>query len=330
MKKYHHLTLLEREKLYAWKEKGLTIREIGKRLQRSHTTLLRELKRNTKYGATYTPCLAQEKTKKRLMVQRRKAALKDPLIFLYVREHLRLKWSPEQIAGRLPLDCPGYSINDETIYRYIYAPYRRTHEHLQKYLTLQRPKRMKKYGRKVRRNHHIPGLVSIDSRPKEVNERIVVGHWETDNVLGKQGDDTVISTTVERVTKMTVLAKLENKTAFTKTDHLIKSFRTLPQKVRKTLTVDNGLENCGHQTITRRLKMPVYFCHAYHAWEKGTVENMNGRIRRYIPKGVSIDPIPVKTIQAIEGTLNNTPRKCLRFKTPYEKMDEELQKETVY
>ena len=92
------------------------------------------------------------------------------------------------------------------------------------------------------------------------------------------------------------------------------------------MTVDNGAENANHKEITRSLNMAVYFCHAYHSWEKGAVENMNGRIRKFIPKGISMDPIDEKTIRAIEWKLNNTPRKCLGFRTPYEKLQKYLQR----
>lgn len=326
MRTYNHLTLEEREKLYAMQEKGVSLRAIAQELKRSHTTLSRELKRNAKYGRAYIPCIAHKQTEKRLQRQRQKAALKDLLVFVYVREHLRMRWSPEQIAGRLPLDHPGHSIDDETIYRYIYDPNRRG-ERFQKYLPLHRLRRMKKFGRKTRRGRSIPGILSIDVRPKEANERTVIGHWETDNMEGIKTDKTVISSTVERVTRMTILMKLYQKTAHEKATGLIERFQHMPSKVRKSLTVDNGLENAHHTIVTKQLHMPVYACHAYHSWEKGTVENMNGRIRRYIPRGVSIDPISKEQVQTIEDSLNNTPRKCLNFKTPYEKMDELLQKD---
>ena len=120
MRKYSHLTLEEREILYALKEKGISLRKIAKKLGRTHTTLSRELRRNAKYGKQYIPCKAHEKYVRRGMLQRYQAPLKSPLIYLYVRKYLRRKWAPEVIAGRLPIDYPGNSIVHETIYRYIY------------------------------------------------------------------------------------------------------------------------------------------------------------------------------------------------------------------
>ncbi len=118
---FKHLNLQEREKYFAWRESGVSLREIGRRLGRPHSTFSREPYRNAKYGQIYLPCLAQRKADKRGERQRRRAPLKSPLVFLYVRKHLREDgWSPEQIAGRLPIDYPGESVHFETICRYIY------------------------------------------------------------------------------------------------------------------------------------------------------------------------------------------------------------------
>jgi IS30 family transposase len=251
--------------------------------------------------------------------QRYKAPLKNPAIFLYVRKHLREDgWSPETIAGRLPIDHPELSICHETIYQYIYA--KRTTSRgmdLEQYLTLKRKRRMKQNGRSVRRHSKIPEAVSIDLRPKGVQKRKQLGHWETDNVIGKQTDKTALSVTVERKTRFTIITKLQDRTAATKTTALV---NRLQAYVTRTLTTDNGAENTNHQKLAHALNLSMYFCHPYHSWEKGTVENTNGRIRRYIPKSVSIDPITEAYIASLEKKLNATPRKCLQYKTPYEMM----------
>jgi IS30 family transposase len=267
------------------------------------------------------PCKAQRIAEKRTLRQRRKAPLKNPEIFLYVREHLRERWSPELIAGRLSIDHPTLSICPETIYQYIYAKRTLTRGmHLEQYLTLRRKKRMKKSGRTVRRLGHIPEAVSIEQRPKSIEKRTHLGHWETDNVIGMATDKTALSVTVERKTRYTIITKLKDRTATTKADAVISQLQLFPSTVRRSLTADNGLENVQHKRMTQETGMPVYFCHAYHSWEKGTVENMNGRIRRYIPKGVSMDTLSSAFIQAIEDNLNSTPRKCLQYRTPREMM----------
>jgi transposase, IS30 family len=326
MKTYHQLTLVERECIYGMLEKGFSLRSIGKQLHRSHASISREIHRNIAYGNEYfgnpyLPCKAQELADKRMSRQRRKAPLKNPEIFLYVREHLRMRWSPETIAGRLSLDHPELSICPETIYQYIYARKIKTRGmHLEQYLTLRRRKRMKKLGRSVHRLGRIPEAVSIDKRPTIIDRRKQMGHWETDNVVGKSTDANTLSVTVERKTRFTVLTKLSDRTAHTKADAVIQRLRIFPKQARRSLTADNGRENVNHHVVTQETGMPVYFCHAYHSWEKGTVENTNGRIRRYIPKGISIDFISNTFVHALEDNLNNTPRKCLQYRTPYEMM----------
>ena len=132
---------------------------------------------------------------------------------------------------------------------------------------------------------------------------------------------TVLSVTVERTTRYTIMTKLKDRTATTKANAVIQQLQLFPSTARRSLTADNGLENIQHQRVTQETGMPVYFCHAYHSWEKGTVENMNGRIRRFIPKGVSMDKISPTFVQAIENSLNTTPRKCLQYRTPREMMN---------
>ncbi len=326
MKTYTHLTLEDRERLYALREQRISLRRIATIVGRSQSSLTRELQRNIKYGNeyfgnTYLPCKAHALSEKRAKKQRYKAPLKSPEIFLYVREHLRMRWSPETIAGRLSIDHPDLSICHETIYHYIYDKKIKTRGmHLEQYLTLRRKKRMKKEGRSVQRLSKIPEAISIEKRPQVVARRKQIGHWETDNVIGKQTDQSVLSVTVERVTRVTLLNKLRNKTASVKTAMVVQRLLAVPKVYRKTLTADNGAENTNHKGITIRTAMRVYFCHAYHSWERGTVENMNGRIRRFIPKGVSLESLTDEYIAQLEYWLNTTPRKCLRYLTPYETM----------
>lgn len=326
--RYKHFSLEERERIFAFKQEGLSLREIAKRLGRSHTSLSRELRRNIKYGNEYfkneyIPCRAQELYQKRAVKQREEAAWKGPKIYTYIRKKLEKKWSPETIAGRISFDHPEYSICHETIYQMVYGKKYR-HEKLWQKLTLARKKRMKKEGRRVRRESRIPEAISIEKRSQSVLKRNHAGHWESDNIIGRVTDKTALSVTVERKFRVTVMNKMREKTADEKNRVLFTRMSVLPEKLRKTMTEDNGSENTKHKQITESMKMAVYFCHPYASWEKPTVENMNGRIRRYIPKGVSIDTISDEKIAAIEWELNNTPRKCLGYKTPYEKLQEYL------
>lgn len=314
------------------REQGRSLRSIAAELGRSHTSLSRELRRNVKYGIEYfnneyLPCKAQALAQKRKTYQRKKASLKNPTIYLYVKKHLiNDGWSPELIAGRLKRDHPGQSITKETIYRYIYSKQYKARgsgiekqKSLSSYLVLARKKRMKLGGRHVFRHGKIPFAVSIEKRPKSILQRKRIGHWETDNVIGKQTDKTALSVTVERKTLFTLVTKLRDRSADTKKQAVVGRLKDYP---RKTLTTDNGKENTYHQKIAQALNLSMYFCHAYASWEKPSVENMNGRIRRYIPKRVSIDEIPEETIAEIEYKLNHTPRKRLQYMTPCEKMQQ--------
>lgn len=299
---------------------------IGKRLGRSHSTFSSENDINAKYGVEYLPCKAQIKADKRAVKQRTKTPLKNPKVFLYGRKHLREDgWSPEVIAAKLSLDHPGENIHHETIYRYIYSQKFKTRcLNLWQYLTYQRKKRMKQNGGSVYRNGKITGSISIDLRPEIVAERKRGGDWETDNLGSPKADKTALSVTDERLSRLTILSKLKDHKAATKRLVLTKRLSKYPKDLRLTLTQDNGSENTEHQQLADDVKMDIFFCHAYHSWEKGAVENTNQRLRikRLIPKGTSIDVLTVDQIKQIEHRLNSTPRKCLNYLTPYERMEQ--------
>lgn len=323
---YHHLSLFEREKLALLRAQGVSFREIGRQLNRSHTTLIREYGNKAKYGRQYVPCKAQEKADKTESLQRTKAPLKNPQVFLYVRRKLRdEKWPPETIAGRLSGDLPGESIHHETIYRYIYNSKKKWRINLWQYLAKHRKKRMKKDGRKVNTQAKYLRALPLVDRPAEAHDRKIVGHWETDNLGGKVSDKQTVSGTTERKSRYTKLTLLKDKTSQTKMNKIKTKLGKLPPQMRQTLTIDNGPENAKHRLVRSTFKEGIYSCQPYHSWEKGSVENMFGRVRRFIPKGTSLDTVDKKTIKIVEHWLNHTPRKCLGYKTPYEIMQIELE-----
>lgn len=330
---YKHLTLEERERIYLLKNQGKTFREIAGDLGRDHKTISKDWKEGTKYFQEYIPCKVHERAQKRGKRQRTKAPLKKPRIFLYVREKLKEGWSPEIIAGRLPLDHPGESIHHETIYRYIYGKGKEFK--LWKYLTHHRKKRRVKSGRKVgksKKSSRIPGAVSIEKRPKKVENRRQVGHFETDLMEGNREDKEVISINTERKTRLVTLKKMKNKKAeskqksMTKKLEMIQSLSKSKRPLVRSMTHDNGSENARHEELASELEIDCYFCHAYHSWEKGTVENRIIQIRKFIPKGESISKYSDEQIQWIENWINNRPMKCLDYLTPYEAMEKEANK----
>lgn len=330
--KYNHLNLEEREKLYALREQGKSFRQISPLLNRSRSTLSREYRKYAKYGQPYIPCKANLKAQLKSVDQRTKAPLKNHLVFLYVREKLRNHWSPEQISGRLPLDHKGENICVETIYQYIYCKGKRFK--LWRHLSKSHRKRRIKSSRrlKLKKQSRIPGAISIEARPNRVKLRHQAGHFETDLMEGKRGNKTVVSVTVERKTRYSLLNKQPNKKAKTKTKAMLKNLKLLEsvsksnRPIIRSVTADNGLENANHEPISQELKARYFFCHAYASWEKGTVENTIGRIRNYLPKGVGLKWITNRQIQWLENQLNNTPRKCLNYLTPNEAMMKEVNK----
>lgn len=329
MKKYNHLSIVEREKIFAWVESGLNLVEISLKLGRSHTTILRELKRNRTWERGYIPHYAQKKAERIAKRQRYKAPLKGPETLLYVREHLRMGWSPETISGRIEIDKPGLCITPETIYRYIYSTKTRV-DKFSNYLVFRHKRRRHWLGRRVRRATKIPNAISIGTRPRYIDKRVQLGHWESDNMESSRSSTGAISVSVERTTRYTILTKLPNKRSSPKTASLIERFCDFPSELTRTLTLDNGSENYYHKDISTLIGFKVFFCRPYHSWEKGTVENTVGRVRRYIPKGTDLKGVSNRYVLDLEYTLNNTPRKCLGFYTPYEKMCQELRKQVRY
>ena len=325
MREYKHLSLEEREKMYAWLESGLSLREVGRRLGRDHGGLSKELSRSRKGGRQYIPCYAQRRAKRVGDRQRYKAPLKGPETLVYVRQHLRSPffWTPGVISGRIGIDIKGAAIDTETIYRYIYSPKNRG-DKLWQYLPCGRKRRMKKHGRKVQNKGKVPNAKSIDIRPKVISNRKTPGHWETDNVCGVRMSKPALSVITERSFRLTLISKVANHTMCEKTYSVVRRLENKPKEIVKSVTADNGRENYGHQDISKALGIDMYFCHAYHSWEKGTVENRNKQIRRFFPKGTDFTHVRVKEIQAVEQIINNTPLRCLGFLTPYEKMNKFL------
>lgn len=319
MNRYKHLDLEERERMFGLKKEGLSLRDIAKKLGRNVSTISRELAR-PKYGKEYVPCVVQREVERIASRQRSRARLKNHLIFLYVRQHLRqpFSWSPEAIAGRLPTDCPGESISTESIYRYIYLNPKTKREQLWKHLKLHRKKRMKRNGRKVKKYTKLSEAIPVLERPEHINKRLEPGHWETDNMEGRKSDVTSVSVTVERVTRKVKLGKLDSHTAQSKTESVVKSLKRENKLFVKSITYDRGPENSGYKIISQRLNTASYACTPYHSWEKGTVENTIQRLRRFVPKGTSVDLVTQEQLTALEQQFNNTPRKCLGFLTPNE------------
>lgn len=313
--RYNQLNLEDREKIAILRAEGKSARQIGKEIGRPHSTIVRELKRNSPpiRQGQYLPHKAQERARLKKENSGRRDRLKKPLIESYVKYHLKMGWSPEQISGRLPLDYAGSFISHEAIYQYIYQE----SPDLIGCLARRHKKRHRKGHPRKYKQCHIPNRISITERPPEIQERRDVGHWESDLAVSGVGK-TALNVLVERRSRYTLITKLPDKTALFTRQAILQRLTDFKPFVRQSITYDNGPENTNHQFINRLLGSKSYFCQPYHSWEKGTVENTIGLIRRFAPKKTNFEIVSERDVKFIEKRLNSRPRKCLSYQTPSE------------
>lgn len=325
--KYKHLSILEREKLQELYWQKRSVRSMAKILNRSPSSVSRELKRNfPDERKVYTPRLANERALFKRTCRGRKERLKTKEIREYVISHLKERWSPEQIAGRIKLDL-NENISHEAIYQFIYNQIHRDgygyikpgHIDLRIYLKRRHKRREVKGMRKGQRIFKHKGI-SIEERPKYIEKRKSIGHWEGDSIVSKQSSSG-LNTLVERKTGLVLISKIKDKTKEETSNTVINRLKDI---TCKTLTLDNGKENFGYEKIQKELQISCYFAHPYCSGERGTNENTNGLIRYYFPKKTDFANIPEEAIQAVEWALNNRPRKRLGWRTPLEVFNESV------
>lgn len=314
---YTHLTQRERYQICAFRKAGNTSAAIATLLGRNKSTICRELARNS-VDSSYQAAEAQS-----LADERRAACANGPRIaadtWVVVEEKLGQYWSPEQIEGYLETNgCPTAS--HESIYQRIYAD-QRVGGSLHRVLRCQKQRR-KRYGSKERRGT-IPNQTSIEQRPAIVDTRERLGDWEADLVIGAAHEG-VLLTVNERRSRLSLIAQVVSKEASVVADALISLLKPYAAHVH-TLTTDNGKEFAQHERIAEALDTKFYFAHPYSSWERGANENMNGLIRQFFPKNMSLKSITKKSIRNVQDLLNNRPRKCLGFKTPFDAFKNELQ-----
>ncbi len=297
---YTHLTREERYQIYALKKAGHTQSEIATVLERSASTISRELTRN-RGRRGYRPKQAHGKSVERRAVNARRI---DEATWQFAQAMLAQEWSPEQISGHA-------AISPETVYQRVYAD-KRAGGSLWKSLRCQK-QRKKRYG-KIERRGIIPNRLSIEDRPAIVETRSRIGDWEADTIIGKNHRQAIVSI-VERKSGFTLIRKVERKTAQAVTEAMTALLRPHRSKVH-TVTSDNGKEFAGHEEIATALKADFYFAHPYASWERGTNENTNGLIRQYFPKNRDFTTITQQEIDLAMERLNNRPRKRLGFQTP--------------
>lgn len=317
-KKYSHLTEEKRDLLSVLVAEGKKKTEIAKILSCDRSTIYRELNRNGPpiHKRYYLPHKAHERAVNRKSQAHQRSRLKNQNIRDHVKEKIKLGWSPEQIAGRLKKEKADPTVSYEAIYQYVYteAP------ELIKYLPRKHQKRYPKGHSRKHCRSHIPSRISIEKRPKHIEKRKQAGHWEGDTIVSKQSTDS-LQIVVERKTRITKLSKLHRRTSKEMSETAIKRLKYLPQYLRRSITFDNGSENVDHLNINKALGTKSYFCVPYHSWEKATVENTAGLVRRFFPKKTNFALVSHEEIELVEYLLNNRPRKCLNYATPSEALN---------
>ena len=314
---YCHLTPEERGQIQALFYEGKTNCYIAKKLCRSATTVWRELNRNS-FRGRYEAQRAQKLYKNRRKDCRPSKKLSHPALWRYVIEKIPEENTPKLIACRLRLDYPDdpqMHISHETLYREIYTD-KRLH-FLIEYLPQSRPKRRKRGQGKSRRGPCIPNRVGIEKRPEIVQQRARFGDWEADTIVGANKKGYIVSL-VERKSRLLVSRKVSSKKADVVAKAIVEALEKMPASWVKTITFDNGTEFALHEKIAKELCVNTYFATPYSAWQRGTNENTNGLIRRYLPKGTDFSKLTQAQLEIITQELNNRPRKVLEYRTANE------------
>ena len=323
MSHYTHLSIEERESLLLGIGEGKSIRKIAKELQRSPSTLSRELKRNCKTRKDYSPSKATKSYHKRRKRCCRQRILTNALAKALIQKlFLDQQWSPEQIDNRLKLEKNEIQVSYSTIYRSIYLGDLETENlsHGQRGVARKlrhRGKTRHKKGKEERRGKIVISH-PIEERPDEAQSRAELGHWEADTVAGKTGSSCMV-TLADRKSRFLLGKRVVRKAAAEVEEGIIALLITLPPELRRSVTPDRGKEFSNHPQISAALDdMPFYFPKPHAPWERGTNENTNGLIREYCPKSVDMNSFNTSYFDEFINKMNHRPRKCLGWKSPAE------------
>lgn len=257
---------------------------------------------------------------------RQRKLIRHPELCRRVVERLKNGWTPEQIGNRMIHEGARLRVCQETIYRYIYSKEGMAQElwwYLPTHRTARRPRRARK-----RQKPKFHRDVSILFRPDDVAHRRQFGHWEADLMLFKQSlGQSNVTSIVERVSRFTVLLKNPNKRTKPVMGKIMKAISDLPLAARKSITFDRGTEFVSWPHLQAQTGTQIWFCDPSSPWQKGTVENTNRRARRWLSRKRDIRQLSDHDMKVICDRLNNTPRKCLGWKTPAEVFREKMMEE---
>lgn len=340
MAEYRHLTIDDRVEIQRLNDGGVCRAEIARRVGAHRSTITRELRRGSwqperdhanlrpylrnrldtrgPHGRLYLGGQAQAQAEARKARSHRPYRMLCDRLVDWVVRGLRRGWTPEEMSGRLPVEFPddaAMRAGCETLYAWIYAP-EQSHRQLWQYLPRGRRKRRRRGGRRTH-SERIKWRTSIHDRPAHVEDRLEFGHWESDSVLGLRGTG-ALHTTVERASRMLFAARLPGPTAQATLDAQLAIYRALPAHAVRSVTADNGTEFALHYRLADAIGVPTYFADPYSAWQRGTNEHFNGRIRKYLPKGTSFENLTQAELDEIIAEINDRPRKNLGWATPAE------------
>ena len=331
---YKRLSDLEREEISRMLSQKYSFRNIAKVLNRNESTISREIKAGSCNKHTYRSVKAQNRARRNASKRKLgKHRLNDnQKLWSYIQKKLKKKkWSPRQIAEELKIDYPRdmtMQISPEAIYTYIYVLPRGS---LKKELTAclrRNHKRRYKQSRGVKTERKLEDMLSIEERPKEVEDRIIPGHWEGDLIIGKN-NRSALGTLVERTTRTTILIQVKNKEAETVAKAFAKEVKKLPKQMRLSMTYDQGREMAKHKLFTDITGVKVYFAHPRSPWERGTNENTNGLIRQFFPKGTDFNKVSRYEVKKVQDLLNGRPRQTLNFRKPFDVFNELINNSAV-
>lgn len=312
MKKYKQLNLEERVTIKVLLQQGKSKRAIARYLGRSPSTIHREICRGITLDGTYFAESTERLIRQKKLNDKRMRKMDNPAIYSYVACRLKNKIAPAIIQHNIERDI-GLKIGKDAIYEFIY---RFRYAEWFKYLT-----RKKKYNYKKNKGKKkvmIPNKINILERPETANNREEFGHFEADTIFSCAGSKSALLVLVDRLTRKTHIKKLERKVTSLTSSSIVFALSEYNILHVHSITYDNGCEFARHEDVNKALQCKSYFCNAYHSWEKGMVENINGLIRRFLPKGTNFDNITDEEIKIIENWINNRSMKVLGWKSPNE------------
>jgi len=316
MSHYQHLTTSERAKASVLRQQGFTITTIAAIVKRNKSTISRELRRNKREGAAYVPEKATEMYQKRRRACHAQPKLKtDEELRQRIIEKLEQRWTPEQIVERAKKEGKALGVSYNTIYRAVDSGI--IPKETRQFMRFKHRYKRHKAKTEDKRGKMV-GVPTIAERPRVASNRRRRGDWESDTVLGTRRDGQGIGTHVDRKSGFLIAFKLEGLTAEEYTRKTIETFSSLPASLRHTFTVDRGTEFKLYQQLSIALEADFFFCDPYCSWQKGTVENTNGLLRQFYPKGSPFNVISPQDLAAVVRLINLRPRKRLGWKTPAE------------